>query len=341
MEATNILNNDFKDRYRIDPLAEITEPPVYCKINNAPSLTAGNFSLINGKKKAGKTFLLGGVVASAVNDSLQIDVIKGCLPIEKNKVLYFDTEQSQYHATRSVQRICRLVGNPNPENLLAYGLRPLSPVERINYIEEKILSTPNVGLVAIDGIRDLLSSGINNEQEATTLTSQFLKWSFNFDLHIVLLLHQNKNDLNPRGHIGTEVCNKAETIISVTKEDKFNSFKVVCEDSRDLPFEEFCFTINAEGLPISTIMPETKRKKVTDPQLVTNEKHIYVLNELYKNGLKYNYAQLTKALSEEFGIGINASKEYLKHYKENGWIESERNGECTIYTLNQGLISSF
>ena len=105
-------------------------------------------------------------------------------------------------------------------------------------IKEVITKTPNVGMVAIDGIRDLLKTGINDEQAATELTSLFLKWSYDLNLHIVLLLHQNKGDEHARGHIGSEVVNKAETTISVTKEGNNNMFRVVCEDSRDIPFDD-------------------------------------------------------------------------------------------------------
>ena len=38
MEETIQLTKEYKDKYRIDPLAEIKEPPAYCIINSAPSL---------------------------------------------------------------------------------------------------------------------------------------------------------------------------------------------------------------------------------------------------------------------------------------------------------------
>ena len=85
MEA-NIINSE---QYRIDPLLELSEPPTYCMINNRPSLTACNFSLINGKKKAGKTFRLGGVVASVVNSSTQLDLSLIDVYIIRNKAYYF------------------------------------------------------------------------------------------------------------------------------------------------------------------------------------------------------------------------------------------------------------
>ena len=326
--------NDILEKLRINPLTEINEPPTYCSINNRPSLTAGNFSLINGKKKAGKTFLLGGIMASTINNSVQLDSIKGCLPAEKNAVLYFDTEQSQYHASRSIKRICTLTGNPNPSNLFSYGLRPLSPEERLKVIEAVISMTPNVGFVAIDGIRDLLTKGINDEQEATELTTKFLKWSYDRNIHIVLLLHQNKNDLNARGHIGSEVVNKAETIISVTKNEKSNIFKVVCEDSRDIPFDDFGFTINAEGLPVAIKLPETGQKKTADPQYINANEHIEFLRSIYENESKYNYNELLKNIMEEFNIGNTASRKFVKHYLDNQFLTRERDGKKVLYDIN-------
>jgi len=341
MEAAIEQNKELIDNYRINPLAEVSEPPTYCLINNRPSLTAGNFSLIIGKKKAGKTFLLGGIIASTINNSLQLGTIKGCLPENKNVVLYFDTEQSQYHANRSVKRICTLVSNPNPSNLFAYGLRPKSPKERLQIIEAVILMTPNVGLVAIDGIRDLLTTGINDEQEATKLTNLFLKWSYELDIHIILLLHQNKNDLNARGHIGSEVVNKAETIISVTKEDKSNIFKVVCEDSRDIPFNDFGFKITDVGIPTATDIPEAKQRKVTNPKLIYSERHLNVLNTLFKSDLEYKYNELKTALMQEFNIGRDASERFISYYLDKDWIIKEQRGKCSYHKFNRSATSFF
>jgi hypothetical protein len=337
--GTNILTDI--ENLRINPLEELSDAPAYCFINDKPSLTAGNFTLINGKKKAGKTFLLGGLLASTINNSLQLDAIRGCLPDDKRNVLYFDTEQSTYHANRSIKRICALTGNPNPNNLLAYGLRPLLPEERLKVIEAVILMTPNVGIVAIDGIRDLLTRGINDEAEATSLTSKFLKWSYDLDIHIVLLLHQNKSDINPRGHIGSEVVNKAETVISVTKEGKFNEFIVSCEDSRDISFDDFAFTITDEGLPIACNMPTGKERKTTDPQHIASEKHLESLRNIFASETEYTYKEIISAIKEEFAIGRDASSEFCNFYLGKNWLLKERKGMYTIYKFNNTAKSFF
>ena len=341
MENTIEQKKELIKKYKIDPLIEINEPPTYCFINNRPSLTAGNFSLIYGKKKAGKTFLLGGVIASTINNSTQLKTIKGCLPKDKNIILYFDTEQSQYHASRSVKRICSLISNPNPNNMSAYNLRALTPKKRLEFIETVITMTPNVGIVAIDGIRDLLTTGINDEQAATELTSLFLKWSYDLNLHIVLLLHQNKGDEHARGHIGSEVVNKAETTISVTKDYKSNIFKVVCEDSRDIPFDDFGFTISEDGLPISCELTDIKTRKITDPKLISSERHLEVLSNLFKSEPEYTYGVLKTNIMQEFNIGRDASEKFISYYKDNNWITKEQRGKSSYHRFNVNASSFF
>jgi hypothetical protein len=280
-------------------------------------------------------------MASTLNNSTQIDSIQGCLPLDKNVVLYFDTEQSQYHAIRSIKRICALSGNPNPSNLYAFGLRPLSPEERLQFIGAAIMNTPNVGIVAIDGIRDLLTKGINDEQEATKLTSLFLKWSYDLEIHLVLLLHQNKNDLNARGHIGSELVNKAETIISVTKQEKNNIFIVTCEDSRDIPFNNFSFTISKDGLPESCDLPDIKIRKIKDPNFIHSEKHLSVLSTLFKGVLEYTYGDLKTRLMQEFNIGRDASERFISYYIDKSWINKEQRGKSSYHRLNVNATSFF
>jgi hypothetical protein len=63
-------------------------------------------------------------------------------------------------------------------------------------------------------------------------------------------LHLNKGDDNTRGHLGTELNNKAETILQITK-DEFDKdvSSVTAMFICDRDFEPFTFRINADSLP--------------------------------------------------------------------------------------------
>lgn len=326
--------NDYES-FKIDPLADLTEPPVYCSINDRPSMTAGNFSLINGKAKSGKTFFLGSLIASMLDNVGQLNTIQGSLPSEKRNILYFDTEQSHYHAARTIKRICSLTGNPSPPNLSAYSLRPFTPAERLLFIEQKISKTPDLGAVAIDGIRDLLTLGINDEAEATSLTSKFLKWTSEYNIHLILLLHQNKNDLNARGHIGTECLNKAETTISISK-DKSDIFIVSCEYSRDISFNDFGFTIEDGGIKETDLPSETKAA-TKNPQYIDDQKHFSVLDSIFRTGPQLNYPELQDAIIYGFdnSFGRNISRAFITHYLNKEWITKKPDGHKVFYKYNR------
>lgn len=242
---------------KIDLSENIPPPPVawgMIAVNNHHNVTIlgtlGNISTIIGKAKAKKTFFTGVAVASAVSGYTVAERYRGYLPSNQNNVLYFDTEQGKYHAQQSVKRICKQVGVDVPSNLHAFGLRPFSPKERVEIISHAIETIDGVGFIVIDGIRDLVNS-INDEVEATEVTSLLLKWSQLKNLHIITVLHQNKGDNNARGHIGTELMNKSETVLSVTKSDQDELISIVeAQYCRNMEPDIFAFEINSEGLPI-------------------------------------------------------------------------------------------
>ncbi len=49
----------------------------------------------------------------------------------------------------------------------------------------------NIGLVIIDGARDLLSD-INSQEQGTELVSKYMKWTELYNIHIATVIHENK-----------------------------------------------------------------------------------------------------------------------------------------------------
>ena len=127
-----------------------------------PIGTIDNFSLVIGKAKAKKSFFIGMAVSTALSKDTLHGKFRSNLNVDKNEVLYFDTEQSSYHVQLALKRICRQINNPEPKNLHVYGLRKLSTEERLELIQFAIYNNPKVGFVVIDGIKDLINS-INDE----------------------------------------------------------------------------------------------------------------------------------------------------------------------------------
>mgnify|MGYP006910462082 FL=1 len=77
-----------------------------------------------------------------------------------------------------------------------------------------------------------------------------MQWTDEYQIHLHTILHQNKSDENARGHIGTEINNKAETVIQIEKDkDDSNISKVESVHTRSKDFLPFAFYINDQSLP--------------------------------------------------------------------------------------------
>jgi hypothetical protein len=155
-------------------------------------------------------------------------------------------------------------------------------------------------------------------------------------MHLILLLHQNKTDLNARGHIGTEILNKAETTLSVSKDTKTKIFVVSCEYSRDIAFDDFGFIID-EGVILPSDMPGDDNAKSKNPQYIDDTKHYAVSDSIFKNNEKLSYTELQDAIIYGFGnsFGSSASRAFITHYLNKGWIIKLRDGHKTFYAYTR------
>ena len=149
---------------------EIQTAPEVLYANGSVIGTLGNFSASTGKAKSKKTFNVAAIVGAALVNGKVLGYTAE-FPDDKRTILYFDTEQSPYHCQKVMERALRLAKLPtdiHPENLKFAALRQLTPSLRLEVIEQAIINTPGVGLVIIDGVRDLMYD-INCAKESTDL----------------------------------------------------------------------------------------------------------------------------------------------------------------------------
>lgn len=227
-------------------------PPQIIWIDNSTIATLGNFSASTGKAKSKKTFNVSALVAASLAGR-QVLNYRAHLPEGKRRILYVDTEQSRFHCRTVLERILRLAGLPTKtdnENLDFICLREYTPAVRIGVIDYALRQNKGYGLVIIDGIRDLMLD-INSTGESVEVINKMMEWSSRYDLHIHCVLHLNKGDNNVRGHIGTEMSNKAETVLVISKSnDNPSVSEVHALHIREKEFKPFAFTVDDNGLPV-------------------------------------------------------------------------------------------
>jgi len=215
--------------------------------------TLGNFSVIGGQNKSRKTFFMSALVGASLGSRLILNM-RGYF--EGKDVIFFDTEQSEYDLHMSARRAVLLNGHKGGlSNYKIFCLRPLTPEGRTMFIESYLEKNKNIGLIVIDGVRDLITD-VNNPDQSTEIVTKIMQWTKVYNIHASLVLHENPGSDKLRGHLGTEIQNKAETIIRIEKpKDEPEISRVIPKAIRGAKeFEPYAFRINDDVLPELTIL---------------------------------------------------------------------------------------
>jgi hypothetical protein len=160
------------------------------------------------------------------------------------------------------------------------------------------------------------------------------------------VLHQNKGDNNARGHLGSELVNKAETVLSITKDNASGYSIVEAEYCRDKEPEPFAFDIDSDGLPRLVEHWELTAEKYQTqkgvlPSEIPHETHLAILEEVFQKLPQPKYSQLWRQLKTSLAslgkkIGDNRAKEFAQWYATENYIvrEGADNSPKAFYQFN-------
>ena len=260
-EERDLRAEVYLEQCYVDPNELIEHPPVAISYGEhtyttkdgsvtypSPIGTYGNFSFIAAPPKHKKTFLVSLLSAAYLGGNSE----RFCGKLKGHRddkcILHFDTEQGNFHAQKVFRRVLDMSGLEN-QCYRTYGLRRLSPKERLNAIDYAIRMNDNIGLVVIDGIADLVND-VNNIDESNFVVQKLMKWTEVYNCHIMTVIHTNWGSTKPTGHLGSALQKKCETEIHLEKNEFDKSIiDVKCKSSRGRSFDNFSFFVNQKGYP--------------------------------------------------------------------------------------------
>lgn len=261
----------------IDISTPIPEPiPVISRYDSVIA-SEGNISAVVGAAKSKKTFLCTALVGALLRPNGIASF--GIVP-SKSLVLWVDTEQSASHTQRVVKRIYRMANLPEDEpcdNLVTLTLREIEPKERFNILRYAI-AYYHPRLVVVDGISDLMYNS-NCIEESDAVVGEFMALSTEYNCHIMSVLHTNPNSDKARGHIGSTLQRKVETMIYVRKVGERSV--VEPQYCRNEEFAPFAFHITEEGLPEECEMPNESYESSAEENIC-----VQLMRENYPNGVE-------------------------------------------------------
>ena len=292
----------------IDLSEQLPDPQPIVRIWGNLIASRGNVSTVVGLAKSRKTFLTAAVASGFLSSS---DFLGFDTPAT-GKVVYIDTEQARAHVHKVARRILRSIGLPtdhNHDKLVVAALRELTPDQRREATGE-ILRRYKPDLLILDGVADLCNDP-NDLHESEALTCELKRWSSEYDNHILCVLHSNPGGEKARGHLGSALLRKSETVMLV-KADGDTSV-VSPQYCRNEPFTEFAFQINASGLPELCGIPAPQPKE-------------NVFAEIMEAGKVYAHSELIEMLMEAVDLKEGSAKSKISRAVKAGTIVKNQAG---------------
>jgi hypothetical protein len=248
------------------------------------------------------------------------------------KVLVIDTEQGRSYGARTMKLILKIAGLERSNNLIYSDMRELSPADRFKCIEAALEGIPCIKLVIIDGLVDLLTDFMEAAQGHSAVL-KLLKLCSKYNVHIAVVLHENKNDKNARAHVGTIATQKCEMQIAteVDPHDRYQSI-VTCVNSRGLPFEPFAIRWDKGCLPrINNGWDESLAAERKSNRKYEQAKEM--TETLFKPLTALSYNEAVEAVMQETGKSESTAKRIIKDLL--GWKLINKSDDG-LYRINKG-----
>lgn len=317
---------DYKEKFKSSILDQKKEYPLPVPVINLhqngssiPLFTKKSLSLLQGKQKTKKTTVLAIAVASMLRENERDEETVFFSAPENGTVLFIDTEMGESYGARQMNLVLKIAGVDTSERLIYCDFRELTPKERMEAIKAGIECTPNIKLVVIDGVVDLLNDFMDAKEGHLAVTELLKLCSF-YNIHITVVLHQNKADKNARAHIGTISSQKCEIEISTEIDpDDRNQSIVSCVNSRGLPFEQFAIRWDKGSLPcINQDWSPSGKTEIKEIKKYEDSKNI--MDSVFTPISSYSFTEAKDHIMKSTMKSESTAKRLLNEWKSWGLI---------------------
>lgn len=287
----------------------------------------------------------------------------GCSDL--HTILYVDTERNLDeqlpYALQQIQLKAGYEKEDHPENFQYLSLLQIARAERFTALNECLAFTRRSTLkplfIVLDVTTDCISN-FNDPVDSLQLIDMLNMAISEHNVTFLCIIHENPGtNTKARGHLGTEISNKASTVIQVGfKKDSENvdtdllEVKYLkCRQSERYPSFYVKYSKEASGLIMaetddvaSLVKPKTKN---LEPSEMPKDLHLKILKKAFEQNPKQNRAELLGQIKLAFGInqlsmGESRIKGFFMYYENEKWIKQEGTvgTRSSFYTLVTELV---
>lgn len=214
-------------QYRFNAGRPVPKPNPIISIEGNIIATPANIITLVGQAKSGKSGIVAGILSGVmckpgdIVDTLGFTVKHNQ---ESKAVIHIDGEQSSYNHYAGMMKVLeRTDRDEEPEWFHSYNFKSIDITKRIKVLDAlfDVLAKQHNGihLAVIDGGADFVLD-TNDLKESNAVVHFFESLATRYECAIVMILHFNPGSEKGRGHFGSQLERKSESVISVSKEEE-------------------------------------------------------------------------------------------------------------------------
>lgn len=357
MQLAALYNKSENNVFIVDMENPPSENEKLLMRNKVPFLPRNEITAFKAKAKSCKTTAASILAAACISvKSVLFGMERPSGRTQPFKVLFADTEQSSRSSYKLNSNILRMAGYSQDKNnalLTVINLRQVSTESRLTFLLS-FVSSQQYDFVILDGIKDL-AKDINDNKEADEIVGALTKICSSYNVAILTILHENptKDNDKMRGHLGTELLNKAHDVFEVTHDKSYDVYNVVNTESREKPIEAWAFHF----VPDSERPGSDKLEECTPTETKTsgaNGNNTKEIKEIQ------NWNKVIKTFEDSGNLNMSIEKntfinDYVKSTGESkymankaletfvpkGWIKEDGDGEQKRYYINPKKLTEY
>lgn len=345
-----IVNEEFEKAEKDAELAwqyaesELQEPEVLLNYLGKPVCFKNNIVLIQGKTGCHKSRLATALVSLLVSNNPQLNLLGFTQAIEESPVvLYMDTERNiNYQLPVVIRQLLSDSGLDKNSLKSRFKLLPLANVQRnfrtrVMGKQFSVLnkSTKQHYVIVLDIVSDFISN-FNDIIASMDFIDMINTASNMFDLTFMVILHENPGAEKARGHLGTELSNKASTIFQISQTESKDIFQLKILKSRSTEkYEKVLLKFDPSINNLKVVDDEKMILEVSDPEMT---KLCKVLSDKFFDSIEKQ--DLFSLLADSLKWSERKIHDQLKKLMERG-IQFDTIMGKTILTKKRGKTAEF
>lgn len=312
-------------------------------IDGEPLIFPRTINVIQGKKGSHKSRLAEVLSASFIRKAPYIDILSNLIkPLEFTrldystdyKVIYIDTERDKVEqlpdSFQSIKTLSQMSDiNEFREAFTITSVLTFRRNSRVEALRDYLIKEfenvskeePTNYVVVLDVVSDFMLN-FNDIESTYGLMDLLIEWIDQYGVTFICTIHENPEGNKARGHLGTEISNKASSVLQVSLHTKSNNpeyLKITCMKSRSsAKFKQIFARFNSETLGLVRFDPnETSMVKAPSNLKAAPMEVVQYLEEILEVGEDYLKTNIFRLIKNKFNVKDRTIETRLKDITDN------------------------